>query len=82
MEKNELLVKIEQNNQIIKLNIIDYIDNIKVSGFYGGFIEIFALSKINNISIIILTPLIKTNEKYYKFTMLYNYTNKNYINLN
>ena len=46
LENNLLYLNVEHNNQIIKFTINENINNIKEDGFYGGFIEIYALSKI------------------------------------
>ena len=74
-ENGYLILKIEQKNQIINFNLNEYIDNIKQPGFFGGFIEIFTLSKIFNQPIIILTPFYHEKDKYYKFLMIYNTVN-------
>ena len=45
---------VETINGIINYNIGDYISNIKINGFYGGFIELYAHVKdfINENSIL------------------------------
>ena len=50
---------VETINGIINYNIEDYISNIKINGFYGGFIELSALSNIYN------KPIIFLRENYY-----------------
>ena len=43
VKNNELIITIKENNRKINYNINDYISNIKKDGFYGGFIEIYAI---------------------------------------
>ena len=45
---------VETINGIINYNIEDYIPNIKMNGFYRGFIELSGLSNIYNKPIIFL----------------------------
>ena len=57
-----------------KYFVEDYIENIKKSGFYGGFIELYILSKLYNIPILILIEKERNGIKYYQKLMVYNNT--------
>ena len=75
IENNNVIVKIELNSKIIKYGIEDYINKIKEDGFYGGFIEIYSISKIYNKHIVILRPN-NDNISFYNIIMIYNNTKK------
>ena len=76
LENNRYYLDIEfgKERRKQKYFVEDYIENIKKSGFYGGFIELYILSKLYNIPILILVEEEINGIKYYKKLMIYNNT--------
>lgn len=76
VENNRYYLDIELGKERSKkiFFVEDYIENIKKSGFYGGFIELYILSKLYNIPIVILIEEEINGSKYYKKLMVYNNT--------
>ena len=76
VENNRYYLDIELGieRRKIKYFVEDYIENIKKSGFYGGFIELYILSKLYNCPIVILIEEDINGTHYYKKLMVYNNT--------
>ena len=75
VENNTFYLDIEQAGKKIKYFIEDYIENIKKYGFYGGFIELYVLSKLYNLPIVLLINEINNDKEYYKKFMIFNQSN-------
>lgn len=83
IENNKYYINVEENNRTIKYFIEDYFEKIKEKGFYGGFMEIHALSKIYHKHIIVLVEKFDYNTKIYYYEKLigYNFINKDKIDI-
>ena len=55
-ENNEIYTEIEGAGNKIKIKIIDYIELIKKDKFYGGYMELYALSQIYKKYILVFKP--------------------------
>ena len=82
LEENKYYIDIEMGvNKIKKKYFIeDFIENIKKDGLFGGFIELYIISKLYNAPIFILFNNKIKGIKYYKKLMLYDNSEKNEYN--
>ena len=73
LENNKYYIDIETGKRKIKHKyfIEDYIENIKKDGFFGGFIELYIISKLYNAPILIMIKEEKNGLIYFKKLMLY-----------
>ena len=78
LENNKFYIDIEIGVNKIKTKffIEDYIENIKNDGFFGGFIELYIISKIYNTPIFIYNLIEKKGLDFYKKMMLYDNSEK------
>ena len=72
VENNTYYIDIEENSQIKKYVLDDYVANIKKNKFFSGFIEINAMSIILNRPIIILEKFEYEECKFYSKVVHFN----------
>ena len=73
LEDNKYYIDIETGINKIrhKYFIEDYIEHIKEDGFFGGFIELYIISKLYNAPILIMIKEEKNGLIYFKKLMVY-----------
>ena len=83
IEDNKYYINAQKNNKNIKYFIKDYFENIKTNGFYGGFMEIHALSIIYNkpINVLVLKYDYQKKIYYYAKILSYIFINEKIINI-
>ena len=79
VENDLYYIDIKEGRHIRKYILDDYVENIKISKFFSGFIEINAMSIILNRPIVILEDLYYNAKKFYKKLAVFNNSDFNSI---
>ena len=81
-KKEIILSKVEENHEIHKYILDDYVELINNNSFFAGFLEINALSILLNRPILILETMEFENYAFYKILELFNKNSNEYFNIN
>ena len=82
LEEGNYFINIEENHEIHKYILDDYVELINNNGFFAGFLEINVLSIILNRLILILETMEFDNYAFYKKLALFNKNSNEYFNIN